>query len=73
MPSVALALNDWNVPCLNGQCSYDVSNGTVSGSMSIVSYPVHVSDRELRIVCIERVVQRDLRHNLSCGLDDTRV
>ena len=36
--NVAFALNDWNVPCLGGQCSYDVSNGTASGSIALVCF-----------------------------------
>ena len=37
LPAVAFALNDWSVPCLQGQCAYDLSSGGASGSMMIVS------------------------------------
>ncbi|KAJ3528236.1 hypothetical protein NM688_g8023 [Phlebia brevispora] len=44
MPGVALALNDWSVPCLEGQCSYDLSNGTVGGSISLSGPSSAISD-----------------------------
>lgn len=33
----AQAANDWSQACLSGKCSYDVVNGTASGTVSIVS------------------------------------
>lgn len=41
LSQLALAANNWNVPCLSGQCSYDLNNstahGTARGSLYIVS------------------------------------
>ncbi len=41
LSSVVRAANDWNTPCLTGQCSFDVTNSTArstaSGSLFIVS------------------------------------
>lgn len=44
LPAVLLAVhfaraeNDWSVPCLDGQCSYDIQNGTARGTLTLVRF-----------------------------------
>lgn len=49
------AANDWSKPCHDGSCSYDVKNGTVSGTMLIVSpcSTVHASFHLLTILFMD--------------------
>lgn len=55
------AANDWSVPCLVGQCSYDLKNDTASGSLQIVSLTIVSSGnvlyfRELTYHCPVRIL-----------------
>ena len=43
LPSVLAAANNWDVPCFDGKCAYDVvqtgPKGTSTGSLFIVRLP----------------------------------
>ena len=47
--SSARAANDWGVPCLSGQCSFDLANHTASGSLHIV--------RLYLVICISTLIR----------------
>ena len=46
LPAVVNAANDWNAPCLQGSCSFDLHNSTsphggAAGSIYIVRFLSH--------------------------------
>ena len=72
LSKLALAANNWNEPCLSGECSYDLNNstshGTARGSLYIVSgfYRFLVS---VLTEPSEWLDQRHLRLDHGCRLD----
>ncbi|TFK96038.1 hypothetical protein BDV98DRAFT_576837 [Pterulicium gracile] len=65
LPGLALSFNDWNVPCVDGECSYDtefasvtingapdfISDITKAGGWTIVDCDANAIDQAIRLVC----------------------
>ena len=52
LPGAVVALNDWSVPCFQGQCSYDIRNGTAGGSVTLVSFAINMFSLQGEIVFV---------------------
>ncbi|KAI0037681.1 hypothetical protein FA95DRAFT_1411663 [Auriscalpium vulgare] len=68
----AYALNDWSVPCFDGQCSYDLPSGG-SGSLQIWGSSNSISDITAAagwtiLTCDSSLASQDIR--LVCNNDD---
>ena len=60
----ALAVNDWSVPCTQGQCSWDLpADSGASGTVQIVSlrfifaHSIAFSEPSLTVICLLHLVE----------------
>ena len=68
----ARAANDWSVPCLTGQCSYDLQNSTASGSLQIVSIsPLPITSVPTRPQYLVRIIEFHFGLNNRRRVDNT--
>ncbi|KAJ7708198.1 hypothetical protein B0H17DRAFT_1191688 [Mycena rosella] len=73
--AVINAANDWSVPCITGECSYDIltTNGSSSGTLAIwgsqdaITDITHAADWEI-LGCDPNALSQDIR--LVCKSDD---
>ncbi|KAI0092175.1 hypothetical protein BDY19DRAFT_884355 [Irpex rosettiformis] len=71
----ARATNDWSIPCLSGQCSYDLQNSTASGSLQLSGSPNAISDLTTAagwtiLDCNSTQVNQDIRVVCTGNTDD---